>query len=91
MVGSRIAALREAFGKESVASPLRCASPFSCASHPCRYVNVLIGILSEEQAGKGLSLKDLEKVSKMVRAVAFVAMSCGGRIVDLTRVLFARR
>jgi hypothetical protein len=31
-----------------------------------RYVNIIIGILSEDQAGKGLSLKDLEKLSKMV-------------------------
>lgn len=74
MVGSRIAALREAFGKESVASPPPRAFHLLCAWRLCRYVNVLIGILSEEQAGKGLSLKDLEKVSKMVRTVALVAL-----------------
>lgn len=39
----------------------------SCLCYRFRYVNVLVGILSEEQAGKGLNLKDLEKLSKMVR------------------------
>jgi hypothetical protein len=66
MVGARLAALREAFGKESV-SPSRIRLYFSCCSLHCfSYVGVLIGILSEEQAGKGLNLKDLEKLSKMV-------------------------
>jgi hypothetical protein len=43
--------------------------PISCLWCRFRYVNVLIGILSEEQAGKGLNLKDLEKLSKMVRFI----------------------
>jgi hypothetical protein len=69
MVGARLAALRDAFGKECVASQRLRTSHSRSSLAAGRYVNVIIGILSEEQAGKGLNLKDLEKLSKMVHVL----------------------
>jgi hypothetical protein len=73
MVGARLAALRETFGKECVTDSALCASPSRVL---VRYVSILAGILSEDQAGKGLSLKDLEKLSKMVRGCVLRALLC---------------
>jgi hypothetical protein len=73
MVGARLAALRETFGKECVKDSALCASASRVL---VRYVNILVGILSEDQAGKGLSLKDLEKLSKMVRRCVLRAFPC---------------
>ncbi len=46
-------------------------------------MNVLIGILSEDQAGKGLCLKDLEKLSKMVRTLGVAMFGRDGVLLPL--------